>query len=362
MVLIGVWSKDIRTNRRRDKTVEGIRLLVLRLTERCNLRCAYCYAARDGETPFDMDEDTALRAVELCCPPGGTLRIQFTGGEPLLKLELMEAVAAFGRESGRKLLLSVQTNGTLLTAEVCRRLKAIRCGVGVSLDGPGEANALRVFPDGRVSTESVIQGIQNLGEAGMRCGMTTVVTAVNAARLGELPDLALWLGNVAGVGLDLFRPLGRGAGRDLSPVPAKLAVGLKVLRQKTQALSSTGIPFRFRELERIKKRRNLTACFSAYCYAQTGLSLAVDGKGRCWPCSSLAGREDFLLGSIWDGLPGQADCGRPELGAPASCRACASFSLCLGGCPAGRLGRDAVDPLVCAVHQALTGSGEGGCL
>ncbi len=203
--------------------MEGIRLLVLRLTERCNLRCAYCYAARDGETPFDMDEDTALRAVELCCPPGRTLRVQFTGGEPLLKLELMEAVAAFGRESGRKLLLSVQTNGTLLTAEVCRRLKAIRCGVGVSLDGPGEANALRVFPDGRVSTESVVQGIQNLGEAGMRCGMTTVVTAVNAARLGELPDLALWLGNVAGVGLDLFRPLGRGAGRDLSPAPAKLA-------------------------------------------------------------------------------------------------------------------------------------------
>ena len=29
MALIGVWSKDIRTNRRGDKTVEGIRLLVL---------------------------------------------------------------------------------------------------------------------------------------------------------------------------------------------------------------------------------------------------------------------------------------------------------------------------------------------
>ncbi len=40
MALIGVLSKDIRTNRRGDKTVEGIRLLVLQLTERCNLRCA----------------------------------------------------------------------------------------------------------------------------------------------------------------------------------------------------------------------------------------------------------------------------------------------------------------------------------
>lgn len=355
MALIGVLSKDIRTNRRGDKTVEGIRLLVLRLTERCNLRCAYCYAARDEEEPFDMDADTALRAVELCCPPGGTLRVQFTGGEPLLKLELMEAVAAFGRESGRRLLLSVQTNGTLLTAEACRRLNAIRCGVGVSLDGPGEANALRVFPDGSASTEAVVQGVQALGEAGMRCGVTAVVTAVNAARLGELAELSLWLGNVAGVGLDLFRPLGRGAEQDLSPAPVELTAGLKVLRHKTQTLSWAGIPFRFRELERIRKRQSLPAWFSAYCYAQTGLSLAVDGKGRCWPCSSLAGRKEFLLGSIWDGLPEQANCGRPELEAPASCRTCASFSLCLGGCPAGRLGRNAVDPLVCAMHQALAG-------
>ena len=111
--------------------MEDIKLLVLRLTERCNLNCAYCYAARD--VSFDMDEDTALRAVALCCPPGGSLRIQFTGGEPLLKLELMEAVAAFGKATGRRLTLSVQTNGTLLTPDTCRRLKAIRCGVGVSL-------------------------------------------------------------------------------------------------------------------------------------------------------------------------------------------------------------------------------------
>ena len=79
--------------------MEEIKLLVLRLTERCNLRCAYCYAARDNEPDFEMNEQTALRAVELCCPPGGSLRIQFTGGEPLLKLGLKEAVAAFGDDA-----------------------------------------------------------------------------------------------------------------------------------------------------------------------------------------------------------------------------------------------------------------------
>lgn len=333
--------------------MDEIKLLVLRLTERCNLRCAYCYAARAGEKPFDMDEGTALRAVELCCPVGGALRIQFTGGEPLLKLELMEAVARFGRESGRRLVLSVQTNGTLLTAETCRRLKAIRCGVGVSLDGLGAANALRPFPDGRNSTETVVQGIQNLGKAGVRCGLTTVVTSANAARLGELADLALWLGNAAGVGLDLFRPLGRGAGQELSPGPNELAAGLRSLREKAEALSAAGIPFRFRELERIRKRKNLSACSSAYCYAQTGLSLAVDGRGDCWPCSSLAGRERCLLGNLQDGLPDKRGGGIPALASPEECRACGSYAQCLGGCPAGRLDGEQTDCLTCIMHRVL---------
>lgn len=333
--------------------MDEIRLLVLRLTERCNLHCAYCYAARDREDPFDMDEGTALRAVELCCPVGGTLRIQFTGGEPLLKLELMEAVARFGRKSGRRLVLSVQTNGTLLTPEVCKRLKDIRCGVGVSLDGVGEANALRTFPGGAASTENVVEGIRNLGAEGLRCGLTAVVTCVNAARLGELADLALWMGNAAGVGLDLFRPLGRGAGRELAPDPLELEAGLRALKRKALALGAAGIPFRFRELERIRKRETLSPCSSAYCYAQTGYSLAVDGRGNCWPCSSLAGRAGCLLGSLRDGLPEKTGAGISELSASTGCRGCDSYSQCLGGCPAGRLGRGEADRLTCVMHRVL---------
>lgn len=338
--------------------MEEIKLLVLRVTDRCNLRCAYCYAARDGAQPLDMDENTALEAVALCCAKGGTLRIQFTGGEPLLRLELMEAVARFGRESGRRLVLSVQTNGTLLTPEACHRLRAIRCGVGVSLDGLGGANALRVFPDGTASVDAAVQGIRALGGLGMRCGITAVVTCANAAWLGQLPDMALWLGNVAGVGLDLFRPLGRGAGQALFPDPEALAAGLRNLKKKAQALAAAGIPFRFRELERIRRRQGLTACPEAYCYAQTGRSLAVDGRGDCWPCSSLAGRRECFLGNIRDGLPARSGVDIPGLAAPEGCRGCGSYSQCLGGCPAGRLDLGQANRLTCVVHRVLAGEEE----
>ena len=49
-------------------------LLVLRITQRCNLACRYCYAAGEGETAEeDMTAEMAIRAVEEACPPGGTL-------------------------------------------------------------------------------------------------------------------------------------------------------------------------------------------------------------------------------------------------------------------------------------------------
>ena len=270
--------------------MKEIKSLILRITERCNLKCAYCYAADSGCSLVDMSADTAIRAVELCCPKGGSLRIQFTGGEPLLNMDVMEAVYAFGRATNRRLSLAVQTNGTMLTKEACRRLAAMNCAVGVSLDGLQSTNALRHFPDDTPCFDAVVQGIRNLGDVGKRCNLTTVVTNANAKGLGKLPELALWLGNVSGVGLDLFRPLGRGCGLDLAPAEADLRDGLTELIRKTKKIQTAGIPFRLRELERLKKRIACSGCSDIYCYAQTEQSLCVDAEGNFWPCSSLAGK------------------------------------------------------------------------
>lgn len=330
-----------------------IKSLILRITEHCNLKCAYCYAADSGCSLQDMSADTAIRAVELCCPEGGNLRIQFTGGEPLLNMDVLDAVYAFGRATNRRLSLAVQTNGTMLTKENCRRLAVMNCAVGVSLDGMQSANALRYFPDGTPCFDAVVQGIRNLGEAGKRCNLTTVVTSTNAKDLGKLPDLALWLGNVSGVGLDLFRPLGRGSAQNLTPSEADLRYGLTELIRKTKEIQAAGIPFRLRELERLKKRIACNGCSDIYCYAQTEHSLCVDAAGNCWPCSSLTGTNGYLLGNIRDGLP-EMSCPAVSLKPTDACKKCRSFSYCAGGCPAGRtaLGGEP-DPMTCVMNRIL---------
>ena len=333
--------------------MEEIKSLILRITERCNLNCDYCYAAASGCKTQDMSVETAIRAVELCCPEGGGLRIQFTGGEPLLNLGVMEAVFAFGKATNRKLILAVQTNGTLLTENHCRKLASMKCAVGVSLDGMGEANALRHFPDGTPAWERTVDGIRNLGQFGIRCNLTTVVTNRNARYLGQLPDLALWLGNVSGIGLDLFRPLGRGAEQSLAPKEGELVQGLSELAKKNTEIRAAGIPFRLRELERLKRRFACETCNGIYCYAQTEQSICVDAGGNCWPCSSLAGNRAFYLGNIQDGLPKKHPC-RQTLSAPEVCKNCPSFHLCVGGCPANRSSLGGMpDKLTCAMNRTL---------
>ena len=333
--------------------MKQVKSLILRITERCNLKCAYCYAAVPGCVSADMTPELAVKAAALCCPEGESLKIQFTGGEPLLNFPVMEALYAFGRSTNRRLSFSVQTNGTLLSPENCARLARMHYAVGVSLDGLNEANRLRVFPNGSPSFPTILMGIRNLGEQGLRCNLTTVVTNANAQFLGQLPDLALWLGNVSGIGLDLFRPLGRGAETDYSPGIGELRVGLPELIRKTRDLRKAGIPFRLREMERLKHRASMTGCGEIYCYAQSGQSLCVDASGSCWPCSSLAGSPEFYLGNLRDGLPrlsGLADALAP--GDP--CRQCPSFSVCAGGCPAGRTVRSgAPNPLTCEMNRIL---------
>lgn len=338
----------------------ALRLLVLRITERCNLACRYCYAARPGCKKTDMDEETALKAVELACPAGGSLKVQITGGEPLLRLDLAEKIKAFGEKTGRRLSMTLQTNATLIDADMARRIKALGCGVGVSIDGIGPSNGLRVFPDGRESFQAALDGIRELGAAGVMCNVTAVVSSRNAEKLSELADLALYFGNVRGIGLDIFRPIGRGAESDFSPAAEDLKNGTEKLIKRQKELKSLGVSLTLREAIRIRNRLSLP-CSGVYCYAQTSESLCVDAAGDLWPCASLAGVPGMLLGNIKDGFPDeQAPKGngpelsesRKALAPPEECLSCKEYKTCLGGCPAGRLTEK--NSSTCAVHHAFS--------
>jgi len=103
------------------------------VTRRCNLSCVHCRSA-SGMNSFDTAFDTA-EAKKLIddIASFSTPVIVLSGGEPLLRQDLFE-IASYGSDKG--LRMCIATNGSLVTDEICEKMKAARIKmVSMSLDG-----------------------------------------------------------------------------------------------------------------------------------------------------------------------------------------------------------------------------------
>jgi len=107
------------------------------LTQRCNLRCPYCH--REGQTPGsglrEMTAEEVVRIVRVAVGLGIN-RVKLTGGEPLLRSDIVEVVGGLAKIKGLR-DLSMTTNGTGLSflAEPLRRAGLKRVNVNLpSLD------------------------------------------------------------------------------------------------------------------------------------------------------------------------------------------------------------------------------------
>src|SRR4051812_48058736 len=107
----------------------------LELTYHCNLRCAFCYTDSPRRTlarTAEMDDAQWLDIVDQTIDMG-VIEVVLTGGEPLLRpdltLEAVERVSAAGA------MVTMNTNGWFLDAEIADRVAAAGARVHVSIDG-----------------------------------------------------------------------------------------------------------------------------------------------------------------------------------------------------------------------------------
>jgi len=186
----------------------GPRVVVWRVTERCNLACGFC--AFDRTLPFTRSEaafDQVARVVDLL----GELRarerrdvlVSWLGGEPFLWPHL-EAATAHAREAG--LLVSVTTNGLALAAGRWREFARTQLDeLTISVDGTAEQHdALRGQPGHHARLLDAIRALRN-GRATLKVNSVLMADNVDA-----FEAMALKLAD-AGVRVLTFNALG---GRD----------------------------------------------------------------------------------------------------------------------------------------------------
>ncbi len=99
-------------------------LLLLTLTNACNLHCGFCPLSLGSAT---MSREVAWKAVSAYLDrfPRARPKVRFFGGEPLLNFDLLrEVVESFPRRRGRpRPEFSFPTNGTLIDSRIMRFLK-----------------------------------------------------------------------------------------------------------------------------------------------------------------------------------------------------------------------------------------------
>lgn len=176
-------------------------LIVLWTTGRCNLSCKYCYAGLTDQTK-DMEFETATRMLDQFSDYA--MKVQFAGGEPLLNYVLICRIYEYVKTQKYDVSFQMQTNGTCITPEIAAGIKRMKIALGVSLDGPPDTNEYL-----RGNTKDVIAGIQCLVDEDIKINLNSVVTSYNVEKLPKLVNFAFYLGNVAGIGLDLLRETGR---------------------------------------------------------------------------------------------------------------------------------------------------------
>lgn len=130
-----------------ENLLRNIQRLVIPLTFKCNLNCAYCYVCKDKRE--DFTEETLKKTYELLLKNNANpdRAVYFFGGEPLLRYDLLQWSVAelrnLAQQYQKKVFLAVTTNGLLLDEEKIKFLTENLDLVGVSIDNLDSGYAYR---------------------------------------------------------------------------------------------------------------------------------------------------------------------------------------------------------------------------
>lgn len=272
-----------------DQFQRRISYLRLSVTDRCDLRCGYCMPERQTFLPrseiLSLEE---LYTLALGFIGRGVTRIRLTGGEPLVRRDMIELVRALGRKLGSGLdELTLTTNGVHL-ADVSFDLHAAGVRrVNVSLDTLDRQNFARLTR--RDSLPQVLEGIAAAQAAGLKVKLNTV--ALKGANADEIPALIEW---AHGRGLELtlieVMPLGE-VEEDRFDQHLPLSAVRQALEQRwalSPSAHRTGGPARYFDVAETGGRIGLiTPLSNNFCDGCN--RVRVTATGQLYPC--LGGQE-----------------------------------------------------------------------
>ena len=297
--------------------------LVLSLTERCNLRCTYCYYKVSHEArSLVMSDEIMEAAIRLAFERTIALRqtflnITFFGGEPLLCMDAIHRGVEFAKslvaerfgddfvvgvgaaeKSSTKFRLrfAVNTNGTLLDDSIIEFMKRERFRVYLSLDGPeAHHNICRRQVDGTGSFKLIEPHIPALRKLD-----TVVLSVVTRDNMRSLSDAVRWIqaqglrNMTAAVDFD-----GKWTGEEFDVLAREYTELAKLWLE----FKRNKIPFYLGTIQdKLKFRLTGQRHRTSSCQVAEGI-VACAANGNLFPCTRfITSKPDapYILGNVFD--------------------------------------------------------------
>lgn len=300
------------------------------LTPVCNHDCIHCYNYwRNDPAPLahpDIDYLEIAKIIAAAHP----VHVVLTGGEPLLVFHKTYEAAKYLFEQG--IYVSWNTNGTLVTHDIAKKMKEINAGAFVSLPS-GNAEICNRITNAKSSLDRIARGITCLLAEDVKVSVNMVISSYNIDSIYETAEFAKKLGVSQFCMAPASRPIGADmAFDDMAPpeniVSIMCTTGIKIENELGMSVSLTGaLPGCAFETKPVFQR----FAYSKSCTAgKTGYSIDAYGNVKACARDSKVYGNLFAdsISDIWTRMSEWRDGSL----IPVDCKACKALSMCHGGC------------------------------
>ena len=323
-----------------------IKALCINIAHDCNLRCQYCFAGQGGYGQWRMlmSFDVARRAVDFLIAHSGPrehCELDFFGGEPLMNWHVVQQTIDYvhkqEKKHGKKIKMSLTTNGLLLDKEKVKYLTDNHISLILSLDGRKEMHdRMRPGVHGEGTYDEIVKNLQYCvaNRKGEEYYVRGTFTRYNMDFTTDVIDMI-----DKGFPAVSMEPV---VGEDTADYSIKeedlprVKAEYDRLAKLSIAREEEGRPFFFFHFNMdlwkgpcLPKR--LRGCGAGHEY------LAVVPNGDIYPCHQFVGREGYVIGNVYEGLKNfklMRDFRMNHVFSKPECVDCWAKFFCSGGCHA----------------------------
>jgi len=340
---VDVYKEGVIDFKKRQTVVKA---LCLHIAHDCNLACRYCFAG-EGEYKGDrslMSLEVGKKALDFLVANSGNrrnLEVDFFGGEPLMNLDVVKELVAYGRElektHDKHFRFTLTTNGVLLRDDVIEFANKEMDNIVLSIDGRKEVHDhMRPFKNGKGSYDFILDKFKKVAESRnqQKYYVRGTFTHYNLDFVKDVLSLADEGFEQISVEPVVAGPEEPYAIRE-EDIP-QICEGYDELAKEMLKRKKEGRGFNFFHYmidlsggPCVYKR--LSGCGSGTEY------LAVTPWGDLYPCHQFVGEEEFCLGNVDDGIVNieMRDTFKLcNVYAKEECRNCFAKFYCSGGCAA----------------------------